>query len=73
MLKGEEVQLYDSARIDGSGTPGSVISVSDDGVTVQADGGRILLKRVRPSGGGKMPAAEWAAAAGLSAGDQFDS
>jgi methionyl-tRNA formyltransferase len=73
MLKGEEVQLYDSTRVDGGGTPGSVISVSDDGVTVQADGGRILLKRVRPSGGGKMPAAEWAAAAGLSAGDQFDS
>ncbi len=72
-LNGLEIQIYDSARVEGSGTAGSVVSVSDDGVTVQADGGRILLKRVRPKGGDKQPAAEWAAASGLSAGDQFGS
>ncbi len=72
-LNGTEVQMYDSARLEGTGSPGSVVSVSDDGVTVQADGGRILLKRVRPKGGDKQPAAEWAAAAGLSAGDQLGS
>lgn len=72
-LNGQEIQIYDSARVEGSGTAGSVVSVSDDGVTVQADGGRILLKRVRPKGGDKQPAAEWAAASGLSAGDQFGS
>ena len=37
------------------------MNVSDDGVTVQAAGGRILMKRVRPEGGGKQSAAEWAA------------
>ena len=67
-LNGEEVQIYDSARVDGAGTPGEVVSVSEDGVTVQAEGGRVLVKRVRPAGGAKMPAAEWAASAGLSAG-----
>ncbi len=72
-MNGQEIQIYDSARVEGSGTAGSVVSVSDDGVTVQADGGRILLKRVRPKGGDKQPAAEWAAASGLSAGDQFGS
>lgn len=72
-LNGLEIQVYDSERAEGSGTPGSVVSVSDDGVSVQADGGRILLKRVRPKGGDKQPAAEWAAASGLSAGDQFGS
>jgi len=67
-LNGEQVQIYDSARADGDGTPGEVVAVSDDGVTVQAGGGRILIKRVRPQGGDKQPAAEWAAAAGVAAG-----
>ncbi len=72
-LNGDEVQVYDSARADGDGTPGEVVSVSDDGVSVQGQGGRILLKRVRPKGGDKQPAAEWAAAAGVSAGTKLGS
>ncbi|TQV82256.1 methionyl-tRNA formyltransferase [Denitrobaculum tricleocarpae] len=72
-VNGVELQMYDSAKLEGAGTPGSVVSVADDGVTVQAEGGRILLKRVRPKGGDKQPAAEWAAASGLSAGDQLGS
>lgn len=68
-LNGAEVQVYDSARADGEGTPGEVVAVDGDGVTVQGNGGRILIKRVRAAGGGKQPAGEWAAAAGLSAGD----
>jgi len=44
-----------------------VVSVSDEGVTVQANGGRILIKRVR-SDEGKVPAVEWANKAGITAG-----
>ena len=59
------MQLYDSQLTEGGGDapdaePGEVVSVSEDGVTVQSGGGRILLNRVRPAGGGKVPAAEWA-------------
>lgn len=68
---GNEVQIYDSARIDGDGAAGEVVAVSDDGVTVQASGGRILIKRVRPKGGDKVAASEWAAAAGVAAGTKF--
>jgi methionyl-tRNA formyltransferase len=68
VVDGVEVSIYDSARLDGSGRPGEVVAVSDDGVTVQADGGRILIKRVRPKGGDKQPAAAWAAAAGIAPG-----
>lgn len=67
--KGEALQIYDSARVDGDGTPGEVVAISDDGVVVQGAGGRINLKRVRPAGGDKQPAAKWAASVGLSAGD----
>lgn len=67
-LGATEVQVYDSAKLGGEGTPGTVVAVSDAGVTVQAAGGRILLKRVRPHGGDKQPAAAWAAAAGVTVG-----
>jgi len=71
---GAEVQLFDSARAgEGAGTPGEVVSVSADGVVVQSGGGRILLKRVRPAGGGKIPASEWAAQAGIAAGARLGS
>lgn len=65
---GQEVDIFDSARAEGTGTPGAVVSVSDAGVLVQGNGGRILVKRVRVKGAGKQTAAEWAAAAGIKEG-----
>ncbi len=68
-LNGSEVQVYDCARAPGDGISSKVVEISEDGVTVQLIGGRIVIKRVRPQGEGKIPASEWAASAGLSAGD----
>ncbi len=70
-ISGSELKIYDSARVDGTGTAGEVVSVDEDGVTVQAEGGRILIKRVRPADGGKMAASEWAAAAGINSGTKL--
>ena len=67
IVQGHEIKIYDSARVDGTGTPGEVVSVSDTGVTVQANGGRILIKRVR-EGQGKVAASEWANTAGITVG-----
>jgi methionyl-tRNA formyltransferase len=67
-LDGLEVQVFDARRRDGEGAPGTVVEVSHEGVLVQAKGGRILLQRVRPKGGDKVAAADWAKAAGLAAG-----
>jgi len=66
---GAEVSIFDSARVDGDGVSGRVIEISDDGVTIQCIGGRIMVKRVRPAGGDKQSAAAWAAESGLKAGD----
>lgn len=67
-LNGDEVQVYDCARLEGEGNPGDVTDVSDGGVAVQAHGGQILIKRVRAKGGDKQPASEWAASVNLKAG-----
>jgi methionyl-tRNA formyltransferase len=72
-IAGNELKVYDSARVDGTGITGEVVSVGGDGLTVQAEGGRILIKRVRPAGGGKMAASEWAAAVGVNSGTKLGS
>lgn len=70
---GEQVQLYDSEKIAGDGSPGAVVEITPSGVVVQAGGGRIVVKRVRPAGGGKLPASEWAKTAGVAPGETLGS
>ena len=71
-IKGQRIDIFDSARIDGPGIPGEVVSIGPDGIQVAAEGGRILIKRVRPAGGQKMAASEWAQSAGILVGSSFD-
>ena len=70
-LNGEEVQIYDCARVPGDGVSGKVVEITEDGVTVQLIGGRICIKRVRPAGQGKIPAVDWAGSTGLDLGHQL--
>ena len=70
-VNGSEVQVFDARQVEGSGTPGEVVDVGQDGVTVQADGGRIVVKRVRAAGRGKIPSAEWAETTGIAAGSRL--
>ncbi|HPG21972.1 MAG TPA: methionyl-tRNA formyltransferase [Amaricoccus sp.] len=55
-----EIDVFDCARVPGDGISARVMEISEDGVAVQCVGGRILMKRVRPPGGAKMSATEWA-------------
>ncbi len=66
-----ELNVYDCAPVSGDGIAGRVMAISDEGVTVQSVGGRILMKRVKPQGGAKQAASEWAAEAGLAVGDSL--
>jgi methionyl-tRNA formyltransferase len=70
-LNGTEVQVFDSRRRDGAGEPGTVVDIGPDGVQVQAQGGRILLQRVRPKGGDKVSAADWVKAQGITVGTKL--
>jgi methionyl-tRNA formyltransferase len=65
-FQGKTLQIFDAAKLAGTaGAPGEVTGVGEDGFIVAARGGQILVKRVRPQGQGKIPAAEFAANAGL--------
>lgn len=72
-LNGAELQVYDCVRTPGDGVSSKIVDINDEGVTVQCIGGRILIKRLRPAGGGKVTASEWAATADLSVGDLLGS
>lgn len=69
MLKGVKLDIYDAAKVAGRGKPGEVIAITADGITIAADGGAILAKRVKAAGGQKIAANEWARSADLALGD----
>lgn len=58
-LAGKKVDVYDSAKVDGSGEAGTVTDITDEGFVVAANGGQILVKRIRPEGEGKIAASEF--------------
>lgn len=69
-LNGATLQVFDCEKQPGEagGVPGAVVAVSAAGIAVACDGGRVLVKRVRPEGAGKMPAADLAENASLTLG-----
>ncbi len=62
-FNGGELKIFDSRKADGSGEPGTVLSVDDDGAVVATGDGAIRVIKVRADAG-KVTAAE----AGLEAG-----
>jgi methionyl-tRNA formyltransferase len=67
--QGKTVQVYEASKLPAADArPGEIIAAGADGITVAAQGGAILIKRVRPEGDKKMAAADFAAVAGVAAG-----
>jgi methionyl-tRNA formyltransferase len=64
---GTRLRLYDPRRVDGGATPGTVLAVDADGVTIAAAGGAVRCARAR-DGGAKSAAAEVALALGITPG-----
>jgi methionyl-tRNA formyltransferase len=60
-INGTEMQVFDSKLLEGDGTPGELVETNDAGIVMQANGGRILIERVRPAGGQKQAANAWIA------------
>jgi len=73
-FEGQALQLFGSQPLPArdlaglGGRVGEVVEVTDDDFAVACADGRIRVARVRPAGGAKVTAGEWAAAAGLTPG-----
>lgn len=68
-----QLRLYDCGLLGQhrAGMPGRVLDVDDNGVTVRLNGDVLRVGRVRPAGGKKMHAGEWARTAGVAPGHRF--
>jgi len=72
-IKGQKIDFFDSRKGAHSGDPGTIAEISQDGVAIAANGGSIILKRLRVSGEkAKVAAHEHASVAGWSVGDTFE-
>lgn len=66
MVGGEKVHFYDARkrtiRRHGQirGKPGEITAITDDAIVFDAHGGEIEVRRVRPAGGAKISAGEYA-------------
>jgi methionyl-tRNA formyltransferase len=69
----KDFKVFDCERrpVSGPQAPGTVLDVTDEGFLVLGCGGSIFVKRVQPAGAGKMAAAEFAATAGIQAGERL--
>ncbi len=73
-LNGAKLQIFDArlhpTRTLGAvkGKPGEVVAVGEDSIHVTAQGGRIEVFRLKPEGGKKVSAGEFARAGGLALG-----
>ena len=54
-----------------AGMPGKILRVGETSIDIRLNGGVLRIHRVQPPGQKKMPAAEWARAAGIGEGYRF--
>ncbi len=66
-VAGKKLTIFDSSKGGGvDGDPGTVVAMDERGMTVAANGGSILIQRVRTEDGAKLSAAEIAEQSGIS-------
>lgn len=68
---GKVLQVFDCIKAKGKGSPGEVIAIDDNGITVATGSGAIALQRVRPEGGKKLKTVDFVVNSGLSVGTCF--
>ena len=68
---GNELKVFDCAKVEASGKPGEVVAVSDEGITVATKDGGILVKRVKPHDDKKITSADYISKVSLTAGVIF--
>lgn len=70
-FRGESCKIFDACRGTGSGVPGEVIEVADDGFEVATADGSILVLSIKPPHSKKITAQEFAHNVQLMRGERF--
>ncbi len=71
-VHGDILKIFDSECVaSAKGKVGEIVEVNSEGFIVMAEGGGILVKRVRPDGSAKTPAGEWIQSSNLGIGSSL--
>jgi methionyl-tRNA formyltransferase len=71
-VNAESIDLYKATKSSKVGAPGSILSISDNGILISAQNGSVLVHKARLKGGKKKSSAELANELGLEVGDKFE-
>jgi methionyl-tRNA formyltransferase len=73
-LRGEMVRIFDARMTldGGASAPGTVLAATGESIAIALAGGVLHAKRLQAAGGKKLPAGDFAAAAGVAVGDLFE-
>ena len=71
VLRGTPVKLWRAAIGEGSGAPGTVLSISADGIDVACGQGALRLQELQRPGSKRLPAAEFLRGFALAVGERF--
>lgn len=68
---GATLKLWRAVPVEGSGSPGEILAVTREGITVACGTGALRLTEVQKAGGKRLPAAQFLAGNKLAVGSQF--
>lgn len=71
LLGGATLKLWRAAPVDGRGSPGEILAVTRDGITVACGAGALRLTEVQKAGGKRLPVAQFLAGNQLVVGSRF--
>ena len=71
-IKSHSIDFYSATKDSETGKPGSILSISSDGILVAAQNGSILAQKLRLKGDKKKTSLELANKIGLKVGDEFE-
>jgi methionyl-tRNA formyltransferase len=72
VLQGETIKCWRSIAATGVGTPGEVLAVTDDGITVACGAGALRLTELQRAGGKRLPARQFLQGRSLIVGAVFE-
>ena len=74
VFKKEKIRFYGAKLIETpiAKTPGTILQIDTDGLHVAALGAKLIIGKIKPDKGKKMPADEFATQKGLKPDDWFD-
>ena len=71
-IVGKEIKIIEARPVSESGEPGTILSVTKEGLSVGTKDGALLVTRVQPAGKPAMSASDWARGARVQRGDRCE-